>query len=326
MNVVVTGGAGFIGSNLVAALVGRGDRVVVLDNFSTGHAEFLDAVGAGGELEVVTCDLFADAARLPALFDGADAVVHLAANADVRFGLNHPRRDLEQNVVVTHSVLEAMRIAAVPEIIFSSTGSVYGEASVFPTPEDAPFPVQTSLYGASKLAAEGFIASYCEGFGLAATVFRFVSILGRHYSHGHVIDFVSQLTRDPDELTILGDGRQRKSYLAVSDCVAAVLGRLGASESYEVFNLGVEDFCTVDESASWIAARMGLNPRRTYTGGDRGWVGDNPFILLGTEKIRATGWQPRYSIREAVESTVDYLQDNRWLLAREANVAGTVGG
>jgi len=253
-------------------------------------------------------------------------VVHLAANADVRFGLDHPRRDLEQNVLVTHNVLEAMRIASVPELIFSSTGSVYGEASVIPTPEDAPFPVQTSLYGASKLAAEGFIASYCEGFDLVATVFRFVSILGRHYSHGHVIDFVAQLTRDPDELTILGDGRQRKSYLAVSDCVAAVLGRLGASEGYEVFNLGVDDFCTVEESASWIAARMGLDPHRKYTGGDRGWIGDNPFILLGTEKIRATGWQPRYSIRESVDATVDYLQDNPWLFERDANAAPVLQG
>src|SRR5262249_37413226 len=180
---------------------------------------------------------------------------HFAANADVRFGLDHPRRDLEQNVIATHNVLEALRQAHVPEIVFASTGSVYGDATVVPTPEAAPFPCQTSLYGASKLAAEGFIAAYVEGFGISASVYRFVSVLGRHYTHGHVLDFVAQLLAHPDSLHILGDGSQRKSYLEVDDCVDAIALRLGRAEGFEVYNLGTADYCTVDESASWICER-----------------------------------------------------------------------
>ena len=325
MRLVITGGAGFIGSNLTAALLGRGDDVVVVDNFSTGHARFLDGLPTadGGRLDVQECDLFAEPDRFAGIVGGADAVVHLAANADVRFGLQQPRRDLEQNVMVTQNVLEAVRLAGVPELIFSSTGSVYGEAATIPTPEDAPFPRQTSLYGASKAAAEGFIAAYVEGYGIAATVYRFVSVLGRHYTHGHVIDFVGQLLEHPGSLHILGDGQQRKSYLEVTDCVAAIVSRLGRSKGYEVFNLGVDDYCTVDESASWICERMGLDPERTYAGGNRGWIGDNPFIFLDVGRVKATGWDPRYSIREAVERTVDFLLANPWVVeAREQRPAG----
>jgi UDP-glucose 4-epimerase len=310
MNIIVTGGAGFIGSNLVAALVERGDHVTAVDNFSTGRPAFLERSQDSGRLTVTQLDLLDDAAQLPSVFAGADAVVHLAANADVRFGLEHPRRDLDQNVVVTHNVLEAVRTAGVPELVFSSTGSVYGEAETIPTPEDAPFPRQTSLYGASKAAAEGFIAAYAEGFGLNATVYRFVSILGERYTHGHVIDFVAQLTEHPDRLHILGDGLQRKSYLEVGDCVGAIMGRLGRASGFDIFNLGVDDYCTVNDSVGWISKRLGVEPERTYGGGDRGWVGDNPFIFLDTAKIRATGWEPRWSIREAVEHTVDYLVAN----------------
>jgi UDP-glucose 4-epimerase len=315
MRVIVTGGAGFIGSNLVAGLIERGDDVTVVDNFSTGRREFLEKPLASGRLVVEALDLLEDGPRIAGVVEGADAVVHLAANADVRFGLEHPRRDLEQNVIVTHNVLEAVRTAGVPELVFSSTGSVYGEAEVIPTPEDAPFPVQTSLYGASKGAAEGFIAAYAEGFGLRATVYRFVSILGSGYTHGHVIDFVAQLTDHPDRLHILGDGTQRKSYLEVGDCVGAIMGRLGRAEGFSVFNLGVDNYCTVKDSVGWICKRLGVEPTLSFGGGDRGWVGDNPFIFLDTAKIRATGWQPRWSIQEAVERTVDFLVSNPSVVA-----------
>lgn len=317
MRVVVTGAAGFIGSNTVEALLAQGHAVLGLDNLSTGSRRFLADAQADPLFELRVTDLHAETDRLPALFEGAGAVVHLAANADVRFGWDAPSRDLEQNVVVTQNVLEAMRLAGVPRIIFSSTGSVYGEAPVIPTPETCPFPVQTSLYGASKLAAEGLVAAYAEGAGIGATVFRFVSVLGRRYTHGHVVDFMRQLVRDPDHLTILGDGRQRKSYMDVSDCVAALVSVLGADHRYEVFNLGVDDYCTVDESAGWIAERLGASPVVTHTGGARGWVGDNPFIWLDTAKIRSAGWSPRHGIREAVERTVDYLRENTWILERE---------
>lgn len=314
MRVVITGGAGFIGSNLVDGLLDRGDSVVVIDDLRTGQREFLDeALMRGAEL--LEFDVYAEPDELTRTLQEADAVVHLAANADVRFGWDHPRRDLEQNVIATHNVLEAMRLSGVQRLLFSSTGSVYGEATVVPTPEDCPFPVQTSLYGASKSAAEGLIAAYAEQGLVSASVFRFVSILGPRYTHGHVIDFVAQLTANPAELRVLGDGTQRKSYLHVSDCTAALISRLDLDPGFECFNLGTDEYCQVRDSITWICDRLGVVPDLRFSGGDRGWPGDNPFIFLDTAAIREEGWAPKFSIREAIEDTVDYLQDNPWVLA-----------
>lgn len=317
MKIVVTGAAGFIGSNLVDALLGAGHEVRGIDNLSTGERAFLAQAETSPRFELHQLDLIDDVAAVKDAISGADAVVHLAANADVRFGWNHPARDLEQNVLATQHVLEAVRTGGVPRLVFSSTGSVYGEAEVIPTPEDCPFPVQTSLYGASKLAAEGLVAAYAEGAGISATVFRFVSIMGPRYTHGHVVDFLRQLHIDPAHLVVLGDGSQRKSYLHVEDCVRAVVARLAESPGFEVFNLGVDDYCTVRDSIGWICARAGLDPEVSFTGGDRGWVGDNPFIYLDISKMTRTGWEPRYSIRQAVEATVDYLLSNPWVLERD---------
>jgi UDP-glucose 4-epimerase len=314
MRVVVTGAAGFIGSNLVDHLLESRHHVIGFDNFSTGQAKFLEGARARPNFYLVRGDLL-EPAEIGKAVEGADLVVHLGANADVRFGTDHPRKDLEQNVIATHNLLEAMRQAGVRRIAFSSTGSVYGEATVFPTPEDAPFPLQTSLYGASKLAAEGLIAAYCEGFGFRGTVFRFVSILGERYSHGHVFDFCKMLHADPTKLRVLGNGRQRKSYLHVSDCVAAIMLAIEKGpRGYSVFNLGTDEYCEVRESIGWICSRLGLTPELHFTGGDRGWVGDNPFIFLDCARIRALGWRPRYTIRQGVESTVDYLMANQDLL------------
>lgn len=244
-----------------------------------------------------------------------DMVFHLAANADVRFGTEHPRRDLEQNTIVTFNVLEAMRTNGVNRIAFSSTGSVYGEAQVIPTPENAPFPVQTSLYAASKLAGEGLIAAYCEGFDFQSWIFRFVSILGERYTHGHVFDFYDQLLTDPARLRVLGNGKQRKSYLYVQDCLDAMLLALDkATQKVNIFNLGVDGYCEVNDSIGWISDALGVTPKLEYTGGDRGWIGDNPFIYLDTAKIRALGWAPKLSIKESVVRTVDYLRSNQWVL------------
>jgi UDP-glucose 4-epimerase len=307
MRAIVTGGAGFIGSNLVDALLARGDEVVVLDNLSTGRAAFLDSARQHDRFSFCQRDLVTEAATLPAAIEGAETVFHLAANADVRFGLGARRRDLEQNLVATLNVLDAMRTVGTSHIVFSSTGSVYGEATITPTPETAPFPVQTSLYGASKAAAEGFIAAYAEAGDVRATVFRFVSILGPRYTHGHVIDFVAQLLRDPNRLTVLGDGTQRKSYLDVSDCVAALLSRVASDRAFDVFNLGIDGYCTVRDSLSWICKRLGVAPDLSFGEANRGWVGDNPFIYLDSAKMRANGWTPQRTIREAIEGTVDFL-------------------
>jgi UDP-glucose 4-epimerase len=314
MRTFVTGAAGFIASNLVDRLLTDGHTVVGFDNFSTGFARFLDRANGSEKFRLIRGDLL-QPQGLASAVAGADIVFHLAANADVRFGTEHPRRDLEQNVIATQNVLEAMRETGVRRIAFSSTGSVYGEATVFPTPEDAPFPIQTSLYGASKLAAEGLIAAYCEGFGFQGTVFRFVSILGERYSHGHVFDFCRMLRADPSQLKILGNGRQRKSYLHVADCTAAILTAVARQDDkFAVYNLGTDEYCEVRDSVGWICERLKLQPMLNYTGGDRGWIGDNPFIFLDCAKIRALGWQPRLSIRQGVEATVDYLMEDPGLL------------
>jgi UDP-glucose 4-epimerase len=317
-NAFVTGAAGFIGSKLVDRLLADGMRVVGYDNFSTGLPEFIARAYKSHGFTLVEGDLL-DAARLSEAMVGADFVFHFAANADVRFGLEHPGKDLEQNTITTFNVLEAMRANGVKAIAFSSTGSIYGEANLIPTPEDAAFPIQTSLYGASKLAGEALITAYCEGFGMRSWIFRFVSILGERYTHGHVFDFYKQLLADPSRLAVLGDGSQRKSYLYVEDCIDAMLCAITrAQEKVNVFNLGTDEFCQVNDSIGWITQHLRLSPRIDYSGGDRGWVGDNPFIFLDTRRIRALGWTPKLTIREGILRTLEWLAGNRWVLARRA--------
>jgi UDP-glucose 4-epimerase len=298
----------------VDRLLADENEVLALDNFSTGQEEFVASASLNPRYRLVRADLL-DLDTLREAMAGIDVVFHLAANADVRFGTDHPRRDLEQNTIVTWNVLEAMRAQGVRRLAFSSTGSVYGEAKVIPTPEDCPFPVQTSLYGASKLAAEGMIQAYCEGFGIQACIFRFVSIMGERYTHGHVFDFYKQLLEHPGELRVLGNGEQRKSYLYVQDCVDAILLALAKTTSpVSIFNLGTDEYCQVKQSIQWICEHLGLKPKLTYTGGDRGWIGDNPFIFLDCSRIRALGWQPRLTIQQAVGKTVEYLQANQQIL------------
>jgi UDP-glucose 4-epimerase len=311
---ILTGCAGFIGSNLADRLLSQGHRITGIDNFSTGQRRFLESALKHPAFRLVECDLQDLQALIPA-FAGGNIVLHLAANADVRFGTEHPRRDLEQNTIATYNVLEAMRANGLRRIGFSSTGSVYGESAVIPTPEDAPFPVQTSLYGASKLAGEGLIAAYCEGFGFQSWIFRFVSILGERYTHGHVFDFYKQLKADPSRLSVLGDGKQRKSYLHVQDCIDAIqIAVSNATEKVNVLNLGVDGYCELNESIGWIAEALGVRPRLQYAGGARGWIGDNPFIFLDTRKMRALGWSPKHTIREGVIKTVEFLRTNEWVM------------
>lgn len=313
MQIFVTGAAGFIGSTLTDRLLSEGHDVVGYDNFSTGQRPFLEGALGSDRFRLIEGDLL-DEDALKQACAGCEFVFHLAANADVRFGTDHPRRDLEQNTIATYNVLEAMRANGIRKIAFSSTGSVYGEAAVIPTPEDAPFPVQTSLYGASKVAGECLISAYAEGFGFQATIFRFVSILGERYTHGHVYDFYRQLKADPGKLTVLGNGQQRKSYLHVQDCVSAMLVAVAAaSDKVQIYNLGADEYCQVLDSVGWITERMGVSPEITLTGGERGWIGDNPFIFLATSRIRALGWTPKYSIKQGVQATVDYLAENSWL-------------
>jgi UDP-glucose 4-epimerase len=314
MKYIVTGVAGFIGSSLADRLLTCGHEVVGIDNFSTGQKKYLLGAISNSRFNLIEGDLL-DINGMKQWFAGSEFVIHLAANADVRFGTENPHKDLEQNTIATYNVLEAMRANGIKRIAFSSTGSVYGEAVVIPTPEDAPFPVQTSLYGASKLACEGLIAAYCEGFGFQSWIFRFVSILGERYTHGHVFDFYKQLKNDPTQLRVLGNGRQRKSYLYIQDCLDAMLVSFEkASDKVNIFNLGVDGYCEVNDSIGWIIQALGVNPQLEYSGGDRGWIGDNPFIFLDTKRIRSLGWKPKHSISEGVVKTVEFLKSNEWVM------------
>ena len=314
MKAFVTGGAGFIGSNLVDRLLARGDEVVAYDNLSTGRREFLRDALANPRFSLVEGDVL-DAKALGAAMRGADFVFHLAANADVRFGLEHPERDVQQNTLATFGVLEAMRGNGVKRIAFSSTGSIYGESTVFPTPEDAPFPVQTSLYGASKLAGEGLISAYCEGYGFQGWIFRFVSILGERYTHGHVFDFYKRLRDDPSTLHVLGNGKQRKSYLYVHDCIDAIFTAIERTDGKPtIHNLGADEYTTVNDSIGWITGALGLAPKLTYAGGERGRVGDSPFIFLDCARMRRHGWAPKLTIQQGILRTLEYLRANPWIV------------
>ena len=313
MKALVTGAAGFIGSHLVERLLKTGHEVVGFDNFSTGQRKFLIGAQTSDRFELIEGDL-SDEQQIETAMRDAEFVWHLAANADVRFGTDQPRRDLEQNTIVTANVLEAMRKNEVHGIAFSSTGSIYGEASIIPTPEDCPMPVQTSLYGASKLACEGMISAYCEGFDMRAWIFRFVSILGERYTHGHIFDFYRRLLNDPDHLHILGNGKQRKSYLYIHDCLSAMFKAVEvAPDVVNVLNLGTDEYVEVNDSVDLITNHLELTPERSYAGGERGWIGDSPFIFLDCKRMRGLGWSPKYSIRDGIRATLAWLQANHWV-------------
>lgn len=318
MRYFITGCAGFIGSNLTDRLLADGHEVVGYDNFSSGQEKFLENARQQPGFRLVRGDIL-DLEKMSGNMAGIDLVFHLAANADVRFGTQHPYKDLEQNTIGAYKVLEAMRQAGVKKIAFSSTGSVYGEPETFPTPEDTAFPRQTSLYGASKLAGEALIQAYCEGFGFQGWIFRFVSILGERYPHGHLFDFYKKLRQDPKQLHVLGNGRQRKSYLYIQDCFDAMFLALAESrEKVNIFNLGTDETIIVNDSVGWLGEYLGVSPRITYEGGERGWIGDSPLILLDCSRIRRLGWQPQHTIKEAVFKTIHYLDNNLWLLEKRA--------
>ena len=320
--VFVTGAAGFIGSNLVDRLLAGGLIVIGWDNFVTGQTCFLESAIKHPNFTLVRGDNL-DLPALARAIAGCDFVFHLAANADIKDGWKHPGKDLEQNTIATSNVLEAMRQNNVRRIAFSSTGSVYGEALVtpdHPTSETEPFPIQTSLYAASKVAGEGLLSSYAEGGQLdEAYIFRFVSILGERYTHGHVFDFYKQLLEHPQHLRVLGNGRQRKSYLYVQDCIDAMLHVIhrhtarDAKHRTQIYNLGTAEYVEVNQSIGYICEALRLQPRLEHTGGDRGWIGDNPFIFLDTAKIRSTGWTPKLTIRDGILRTLQWLESNRWV-------------
>ena len=306
-SILVTGGAGFIGSHLVDRLL-SGNEVTVLDNFSSGRRENLARHSENPDFTLVEADLL-DADALQRAVRGKDMVFHVAANPDVKLGAADTRVHLDQNVLATYNLLEAMRTAGVRRIAFTSTSTVYGEANVVPTPEDYGPLKPISLYGASKLSCEALISSYCHTFGMQSWIYRFANIIGSRGTHGVIFDFIRKLRADPAKLTILGDGRQSKSYLHISDCVDAMQFVVAnARDPVNVYNIGSEDRFDVTGIARVVAEEMGLKAvAYEYTGGDRGWKGDVPFMALSIEKLKELGWKPAHNSEESVRLCVKEL-------------------
>lgn len=304
---VVTGGAGFIGSHLVDALIARGDRVLVIDSLSEGKVANIECHVTDGSVMFVKADLkgdgWQDAVRC------ADRVYHLAADPDVRQSALSPQGPVDNNILATFRVLEAMRVHHIREIAFTSTSTVYGDATVIPTPEEYTPLEPVSVYGASKLACEALIAAYCHSFGMQAWNFRFANIIGPRSGHGVITDFIKKLKDDPGTLEILGDGKQTKSYLLVGDCIDAMLYAVSnAHDTVNTFNIGSEDWIDVRTIADIVSRQMGLSGvRYRFTGGERGWAGDVPRMQLSIGKIKKLGWKPGHGSRESIELAVRAL-------------------
>jgi len=319
MKAVITGGAGFVGSHMADFLLKKDFEVKAIDSLSSGKMRFIEHNLKNPNFKFEKLDI-KDAEALKKSFKGYDVIFHFAANADVKGGVLNPIVDLRENAIATSNVLEAMRANNIKKIVFSSTGSIYGEPEVFPTPENAPFPIQTSMYGASKLYGEGLIEAYCEGFDMQCWIYRFVSILGEKYTHGVVFSFYKELmeqTGKKKKLTFLSDGTPLKSYLYIGDCIDAIwTGFAKSNDKINIFNLGAEEEIKVKDIADIIVEKLGLKGRVEYVFGKsrRGWIGDSPHILLDITKIKKLGWRPRLSIKEAIIKTVNYLKANNWVL------------
>lgn len=303
MRSIVTGGAGFIGSHLVDFLVSSGDDVIIIDSLVSGDKDYVREHLEAGRARLVSADLLGDGWQEE--LDGADRVYHLAADPDVREGSADPDRQLNNTIIATHRVLEAMRRANVPEIVFTSTSTVYGEASMIPTPEDYSPMEPVSVYGASKLACEALISAYCHSFSMRSWIFRFANIIGARSGHGVITDFIRKLKENPGELEILGDGKQTKSYLEVRECIRAIMYVAGhSSDIVNTFNIGSEDWVSVTEIADILCLEMNLSPSYRYTGGRRGWIGDVPRMQLDISRLKAIGFVPGINSRESVKIAV----------------------
>ncbi|MCD6342022.1 MAG: SDR family NAD(P)-dependent oxidoreductase [Thaumarchaeota archaeon] len=299
--VLVTGGAGFIGSHLVDALMKLGYKVRVIDDLSQGKLENVSRWEGSPGFEFVKGDVTEEEVVLDAV-KGCDAVFHLAANPEVRIG--DPRVHFKQNVYATYVVLEAMRANSVKKIVFTSSSTVYGDASVLPTPEDYSPLIPISMYGACKLASESLITGYSKTFDISAVILRLANIVGSRSRHGVIVDFIKKLRKNPNRLEVLGDGEQTKSYLLVDECVEAILRAFEAMDSeIQVYNVGSEDAINVKRIAEIVIEELKLKDVKiTYTGGieGRGWLGDVKKMWLDISKIKKLGWKPRHSSSEAV--------------------------
>ncbi|MBL6618024.1 MAG: NAD-dependent epimerase/dehydratase family protein [Reyranella sp.] len=306
---IVVGGAGFIGSHFVDRLLG--DRstaaVTVFDNFSSGRRWHLEGHAGDNRLSIVEGDV-KDLEALTRAMGGHDTAIHLASNPDIAKAATQPDVDFYEGTFLTHQVVEAMRRSGVKTILYASGSGVYGDLGEVEANEQHAVGEPISTYGASKLAGEALISAYCFMFGLRGRAFRFGNVVGPHQTHGVGFDFVRRLLQDPSQLSILGDGRQSKSYIHIDDVIEAVLtAHKHDGAAYNVFNVATGDYITVTEIAELAVECVGLRPgsvKFSYTGGDRGWKGDVPIIRLATERIRGIGWKCKRSSREALRAAM----------------------
>lgn len=308
--ILVTGGAGFIGSHLVDCLTEKGNRITVFDNLSSGKIGFIENHLENPDFTLIKGDLLDHKAIERACKD-IDLVFHVAANPDVRLGASDTKIHFDQNILATYNLLEAMRKNSVKKVAFTSTSTIYGEAHIMPTPENYGPLLPISLYGASKLACEALITSYSHTFDMQAWIFRFANIVGPRSTHGITVDFIRKLQENPIQLEILGDGKQEKSYLHVSECVDAILFAIEKSkEDVNIFNIGSEDTISATGIGRAIVEEMKLSEVKfVYTGGSRGWKGDVPRMRLDIEKLKDIGWKPAYTSERSVRETARTLLD-----------------
>ena len=305
MSILVTGGAGFIGSALVSKLLADGNETHVIDNLSSGRMESLEGARKNSRFKFHLLDLLQkEPLSIP---KECKTIYHLAANPEVKIGSTNPGIHFTQNVVATFNLLEAARRIDAENILFTSTSTVYGDALSIPTPENYSPMEPISMYGASKLACESIMISYAHTYGLRATIYRLANIIGENSTHGVIYDFVNKLLKDPTRLEVLGDGSQNKSYLYIPDCISAMLVGSSAKDLVNVLNVGSQDQIPVADIAAAVIDAMGLsNVRLVYTGGvdnGRGWKGDVKNMLLDVSRMLSMGWKPRYGSSEAVRLT-----------------------
>ncbi|ADI74121.1 NAD-dependent epimerase/dehydratase [Methanohalobium evestigatum Z-7303] len=306
--ILITGGAGFIGSHILDLLMEYDNEILIFDNLSSGNENFIKHHINKNNFKFIDGNLL-NFKEIDSACEETDFVFHIAANPDVKLGSENTKVHFDQNIKATYNLLESMRKNNVKKIAFTSTSTIYGEADIIPTPENYGPLVPISLYGASKLSCEGLISSFCHTFDMQSWIFRFANIVGNRSNHGVIFDFIKKLKINPNQLEILGDGQQRKSYLHVHDCVNAILYSINKSNNtVNIYNIGSEDTINVTEIAEIVVDEMGLkNVEFNYTGGSRGWKGDVPKMMLSIDKLKNLGWEPTYNSEKSIRDTVKAL-------------------
>jgi len=318
--IMVTGATGFIGSNLLEHFIKTDNKIVAIDKdfnrlsfvnglFKTNQPQYYSDSNKLSKNFTMIWDDIKNLKNYHYATDEVDTVYHLAAASDIKKSFSDPTWDLVENVMRTHDVLEFMRRNDVPNLIFSSTSVVHGNDAPKPTPEEGIDFRPISQYAASKIACEVFIHAYCHIYGLKAWIFRFGNVVGKYQHRGVIYDFINKLEKNPKKLEILGDGKQVKSYFHVSDCINAIttIPKKDNNKSSIVYNLATYDYMDVKALADIVCQELKLKPKYQFTGGDHGWVGDVPQVVLSIEKALSTGWKPKYNCKEAIRKTVKEL-------------------